>query len=138
VRSWIYSPSSLNLLLAPLQISPLANPTVAKEDWDASRDNFDYAALIVGIQVWLANLAPLYSPTKFKKACEVVRDWATFFANKALRYKDEVGEEKAFEKYSFIIDLWKEMKDENLVRDQLLHIFIAGRDTTACLLSWTL
>jgi hypothetical protein len=62
-------------------------------------------------------LAPLYSPIKFKKAYKVVRDWATFFANKALRYKDEVGEEKAFEKYSFVIDLWKEMKDENLVKD---------------------
>jgi cytochrome P450 len=112
--------------------------SLAKEDRDALRDNFDYATLIVGIRVRLADLAPLYSPAKFKKACKVVRDWATFFANKALRYKDEVGEEKAFEKYSFIIDLWKEMKDENLVRDQLLHILIAGRDSTACLLSWTL
>lgn len=112
--------------------------SLAKGDRDALRDNFDYAALIVGIRVRLADLAPLYSPAKFKKACKVVRDWATFFANKALRYKDEVGEEKAFEEYSFIIDLWKEMKDENLVRDQLLHILIAGRDSTACLLSWTL
>ena len=112
--------------------------SLAKEDRDTLRDNFDYAALIVGIRVRLADLAPLYSPAKFKKACKVVRDWAAFFSNKALRYKDEVGEEKAFEKYSFIIDLWKEIKDENLVRDQLLHILIAGRDSTACLLSWTL
>jgi hypothetical protein len=80
------------------------------------RDNFDYAALIVGIRVRLADLVPLYSPAKFKKASKVVRDWATFFANKALRYKDEVGEEKAFEKYLFI-NLWKEMKNENPVRN---------------------
>ena len=25
-----------------------------------------------------------------------------------------------------------------LVRDQLVHVLLAGRDTTACLLSWTL
>ncbi|KAI2630920.1 cytochrome P450 [Hypoxylon sp. NC1633] len=111
--------------------------SLPKEDRDALRDNFDYAALGVGIRVRLADLAPLYNPARFKKACEAVRDWATFFADKALRYKDEVGEEKASEKYSFIIDLWREMKDEALVRDQLLHILIAGRDSTAALLSWT-
>lgn len=112
--------------------------SLPKEERDALRDNFDYAALGVGIRVRLADLAPLYNPAKFKKACRVVREWATFFADKALKYKDEVGEEKASEKYSFIIDLWREMRDEALVRDQLLHILIAGRDSTAALLSWTL
>lgn len=112
--------------------------SLPKEDRDALRDHFDYAALGVGIRVRLADLAPLYNPAKFKTACKVVRDWASFFANKALKYKDEVGEEKAAEKYSFIIDLWKEMRDADLVRDQLLHILIAGRDSTAALLSWTL
>jgi cytochrome P450 len=111
---------------------------LAKEERNALRDNFDYASHIVGIRFRLADLAPIYSPAKFKKACKIVRDWASFFANKALRYKDEVGEEKAFEKYSFIVDLWREMQDEDLVRDQLLHILIAGRDTTAALLGWTL
>ncbi|KAI0383033.1 cytochrome P450 [Hypomontagnella monticulosa] len=111
--------------------------SLPKEDRDALRDSFDYAAVGVGIRVRLADLAPLYNPAKFRRACGVVRDWATFFANKALKYKDEFGEEKASEKYSFIIDLWREMKDESLVRDQLLHILIAGRDSTAALLSWT-
>ncbi|KAH9905398.1 n-alkane-inducible cytochrome P450 [Xylariomycetidae sp. FL2044] len=104
----------------------------------ALRDSFDYAALGVGIRVRLADLAPLYNPAKFRKACKVVRRWATLFADKAMKYKDEVGEDKASEKYSFIIDLWREMGDEALVRDQLLHILIAGRDSTAALLSWTL
>lgn len=109
-----------------------------KEERDALRDNFDYAALGVGIRVRLADLAPLYSPAKFKRACKVVRDWASYFAARALKYKDEVGEEKAAEKYAFIIDLWKEMRNQDLVRDQLLNILIAGRDSTAALLSWTL
>lgn len=112
--------------------------SLPKEERDALRDNFDFAAHGVGIRVRLADLAPLYNPAKFKNACRVVREWATFFADKALKYKDEVGEEKASEKYSFIIDLWREMGDEALVRDQLLHILIAGRDSTAALLSWTL
>ncbi|KAK4447087.1 cytochrome P450 [Podospora aff. communis PSN243] len=111
--------------------------SLPKEDRDALRDNFDYAALGVGIRVRLADLALLYNPAKFKAACKGVREWASFFANKTLKYTDEVGEEKAAEKYSFIIDLWKEMGDADLVRDQLLHVLIAGRDSTAALLSWT-
>lgn len=108
------------------------------EEHNAVRDNFDYAALGIGIRVRLADLAWLYNPAKFRKACKGVRDWATFFAGKAMKYKDEFGEDKASEKYSFIVDLWKEMRDEELVRDQLLHILVAGRDSTASLLSWTL
>lgn len=55
-----------------------------------------------------------------------------------MKYKDEVGEDAAAEKYAFIIDLWREMRDFELVCDQLLHILVAGRDSTASLLSWTL
>jgi cytochrome P450 len=112
--------------------------SLPKVERDALRDNLDYGALGVGIRVRLADLAPLWNPAKFKNACNGVRDWATFFVDKAFKYRDEVGEEKASEKYSFILDLWKEMRDKALVRDQLLHILIAGRDSTACLLSWTL
>ena len=111
--------------------------SLPENERDAVRDNFDYAALGIGIRVRLADLAWLYNPPKFRRACKGVRDWATFFAGKAMAYKDDVGEEKAFERYPFIIDLWKEIKDETLVRDQLLHILVAGRDSTASLLSWT-
>ena len=112
--------------------------SLPEEQRSAVRDNFDYAAGGIGVRVRLADLAWLYNPTKFKKACTSVREWATFFASKAMRYKDEVGEDKAAEKYSFIVDLWRELRDEALVRDQLLHILVAGRDSTASLLSWTL
>jgi cytochrome P450 len=111
--------------------------SMPKKDRDALRDNLDYATFGVGLRVRLADLAPLWNPSKFRKACKGVREWATFFADKAFKYKDEVGEETASEKYSFIMDLWKEMRDEGLVRDQLLHILMAGRDSTAALLSWT-
>jgi len=102
------------------------------------RENFDYASMISAIRLRLADLAWLYTPSKFRKACKDVRSWATFFSNKALDFMEEHGEETAMEKYSFIVDLWRETHDRNVVRDQLLHILIAGRDTTACLLSWTL
>ncbi|KAI8954526.1 cytochrome P450 [Xylaria longipes] len=110
---------------------------MSKADREAVRENFDYAAFGCGIRVRLADLAWIYNPPKFRKACKAVRNWATFFAARAIKYKDEYGEEVAGERYAFIIDLWKEMQDFNLVRDQLLHVLVAGRDSTASLLSWT-
>jgi cytochrome P450 len=101
------------------------------------RDNFDYAATVSAIRLRLADLCWLYTPRKFRDACKGVRDWATFFSNKALDYMEEHGEEQAMEKYAFIVDLWRQTHDRTVVRDQLLHVLIAGRDTTACLLSWT-
>jgi cytochrome P450 len=112
--------------------------SMAKTERGAVRDNFDYAAFGCGIRVRLADGAWLYNPPKFRKACKAVREWAAFFAAKAMKYKDEVGEDAAAEKYAFIIDLWREMRDFELVCDQLLHILVAGRDSTASLLSWTL
>ena len=112
--------------------------SLPKADRDALRDNFDYASFVSAIRLRLADLARFYEPRKFRNACRGVRGWAKFFANKALDCMEQQGEEAASEKYAFIVDLWKGMQDRELVRDQLLHVLIAGRDTTACLLSWTL
>jgi cytochrome P450 len=40
---------------------------------------------------------------------------------------------------SFFIDrISKESANETEIRDQLLNVLLAGRDTTACALSWTM
>ncbi|KAF2430667.1 cytochrome P450 [Tothia fuscella] len=112
--------------------------SLSERERDAVRDNFDYAALGVGVRLRLADLAIFYNPSKFRNACKGIKQWASIFAGKAMKYRNEVGDEKASEKYSFIIDMWHELQDEALVRDQLLHILVAGRDSTADLLCWTL
>ncbi|OQO10861.1 hypothetical protein B0A48_04162 [Cryoendolithus antarcticus] len=112
--------------------------SLPQADRDALRDNFDYASHISAIRLRLAEFAWIYRPRGYREACRGVRQWAQFFADKALDYMEEHGEEAASERYAFIVDLWKGMHDRQLVRDQLLHVLIAGRDTTACLLSWTL
>lgn len=100
--------------------------------------NFDYCAIISAIRLRLANLCFLYSPFKFKKACKEVKRYASYYVNHALKDKDENGEQSAFERHQFILDLFKELQDPILVRDQLMNVLIAGRDTTACLMSWAL
>jgi len=108
------------------------------DDQDTFANNFDYASSICAIRIRLADLHWLYAPSKFKKACSVVKQYANHFVKQALKDKEENGERAASGHYAFILDLYEELKDPTLVRDQLVHVLIAGRDTTACLMSWTL
>ncbi|KAF7874771.1 hypothetical protein EAF04_001945 [Stromatinia cepivora] len=99
--------------------------------------NFDYCSLISAIRLRLADLCWLYTPRKFRKACDDIKEYAGHYVRQALQDKDSNGFEAAFERHPFILDLYNELNDAALVRDQLIHVLIAGRDTTACLLSWT-
>ncbi|KAJ5318688.1 Cytochrome P450 E-class CYP52 [Penicillium atrosanguineum] len=110
--------------------------SVPGEETDAFEKSFDYASYISAIRLRLADLQWIWKPTKYKKACSVIKEYAMKFVQLALKDMEENGEKAASERYAFIIDLYREMKDPSLVRDQLVHVLIAGRDTTACLLSW--
>lgn len=108
------------------------------EDRNTFANSFDYASSISAIRLRLADLHWLYTPTKFVKACDNVKRYAAHFVNKALNYKDGVSSSQSSEGIALILDLYRELKDPLLVRDQLIHVLIAGRDTTACTMSWVL
>lgn len=107
-------------------------------DQDAFATSFDYASMISAIRLRLADLCWLYTPSKFRRACDDVKAYAAYFVQQALNGLERNGEEAASQRHPFIIDLYRDLKDASLVRDQLVHVLIAGRDTTACLMSWTL
>lgn len=100
--------------------------------------SFDYASLISAFRIRLADFCWLYKPKEFMRACGVVHDYANYFVKEALTSKDRETGGFASESQTLILDLYNELKDPLLVRDQLMHVLIAGRDTTACLMSWTL
>lgn len=100
--------------------------------------NFDYSSMICALRLRLADFHWLYKPKKFQDSCAVVKQYADHFVAQALKDREENGQESASERYPFILDLYEELKDPALVRDQLVHVLIAGRDTTACLMSWAL
>ncbi len=105
---------------------------------DTFANNFDYASMISALRLRLADFHWLYKPKKFRDACAVVKQYADHFVGQALKARDKIGQEAAYEKYPFILDLYEHLKDPFLVRDQLVHVLIAGRDTTACLMSWAM
>jgi cytochrome P450 len=108
------------------------------EDHNTFASSFDYALMISAIRIRLADLHWLYSLRKYTKACDNVKRYATHFVNKALSNNDGVNSGQSSEGIALILDLHRELKDPLLVRDQLMHVLIAGRDITACTMSWVL
>ncbi|KAL8826825.1 MAG: hypothetical protein Q9191_003562 [Dirinaria sp. TL-2023a] len=108
------------------------------EDHNNFGKSFDYASLISALRLRLADLCWVYKPKKYVQACDVVHEYANYFVQEALRSKNHNSEGSLSESHALILDLYDELKDPLLVRDQLMHVLIAGRDTTACLMSWTL
>lgn len=97
--------------------------------------DFDYASKISSLRTRLQDFYWAYSPSRYKAACRGTKEFANVFVKQALQEKNRTGPDA--DRYAFIQDLYDEMQDPALVRDQLVNVLLAGRDTTACLLSWT-
>ncbi|KAK3939387.1 cytochrome P450 [Diplogelasinospora grovesii] len=78
----------------------------------------------------------LYDSKEFREACKIVHDFADYFVrlalSKDLRKKDEENKEQ----YIFLEALAAETQDPIELRSELLHVLLAGRDTTASHLGW--
>ena len=102
-------------------------------------ESFNLAQYIGAIRVRFSDFYWAYAPRRYLDACKLVKKYADHFIQEALAEKEEGnGYEAGSTRYQFIIDLFDELRDPILVRDQLVNVLLAGRDTTACLMSWTL
>ncbi|CAF9938570.1 hypothetical protein IMSHALPRED_000851 [Imshaugia aleurites] len=97
--------------------------------------DFNYASMISTLRMRLQDFYWAYNPSRYRAACSGVKEFANVFVKQALQEKNRTGPNS--DRYAFIQDLYDEMQDPVLVRDQLVNVLLAGRDTTACLLSWT-
>ncbi|KAK6844149.1 cytochrome P450 [Apiospora arundinis] len=90
----------------------------------------------------------LQSHKRGKEAIKFVHSYVDQFVDEAVRQREALGLEKGGnssaatkdggsggEKYVFLRELAKATKDRKVIRDELLNILLAGRDTTASLLS---
>ncbi|KAF2094166.1 cytochrome P450 [Rhizodiscina lignyota] len=93
------------------------------------------------IQTMLSILSPLdrFVPQrKYKRGIKVLEEFIVPFIDKALaldNYElDKLSKEKSF---TFLHALAKYTRDPKVIRDQIIAILLAGRDTTAATLCWT-
>ena len=76
-----------------------------------------------------------YNPPAFRKACANVHRFVEGYI-KGLKLENIDNYDK--KEYGFIKQVAEESSNMKELRDQLLNVLLAGRDTTACCLSWTL
>ncbi|KAL9070230.1 MAG: hypothetical protein Q9157_005894 [Trypethelium eluteriae] len=73
--------------------------------------------------------------SRFRDACKTCHRFVDDAVRDALEDANTEQQEKS--KYVFIHALIQETQDPKVLRDQCLNILLAGRDTTACCLTWT-
>ena len=83
----------------------------------------------------LLDLYWLIGGKKFQDACNKVHSFADQIIDRNLSLRSNADEEN---KYVFLHSLAENNPDRTVLRGQIINILTAGRDTTACLLSWTL
>lgn len=104
---------------------------------DVFSKSFNKASLVTATRVRLGDLYFLYAPKGFFAACKTVKTYTEQFVKDALQ-QDRANTKKS-DKYTFITDLYSEHhQDMRLVRDQVINVLIAGRDTTAATMSYVL
>lgn len=71
----------------------------------------------------------------FREACANVHRFVENYIEENLT---ESNEDDAEDSHGFMGQVSKKSATKEDLRDQLLNVLLAGRDTTACCLSWTL
>lgn len=74
--------------------------------------------------------------SEFRGHCSTVHKYIDEAVQEALSVKHQGG--KPADVHSFLDALIKETLDPRVLHDQLLNVMLAGRDTTACCLTWAL
>ncbi|OBS27383.1 hypothetical protein FPOA_01325 [Fusarium poae] len=85
----------------------------------------------------LRHIIPKY---KFWRGLETVNHFINFYIERALRLSPEELNSKAKDdhSYTFLHALAGFTRDRKVLRDQIIAVLLAGRDTTAATLSWAL
>lgn len=108
----------------------------AHADIRAFQEGFDAAQEGLAKRFRIAPWQFLYNPSKFRNACSTVHQ----FVDDYIQERDRKGGkgDRDQPNSGFIDQLAQDSQDTKSLRDQLLNILLAGRDSTACSLSWTL
>jgi len=103
---------------------------------------FDFAQGKLGHRSRLGKLIYLFRDSEFDAACKTVHRFVDNIVQRGLARNQPHDFEKSIDghgtnRYVFLDELVKATRDPKQLRDELLNILLAGRDTTASLLSNT-
>ena len=113
-------------------VDSLKMPKITSESNFASA--FNTAQDFIAKRMRLQDLYWLVGGRKFDAACKDVHRFADQIIDRNLS-RESKSEDSG--KYVFLDFLEKNTSNRTELRSQIINILVAGRDTTACLLSWT-
>ncbi|KXH53146.1 N-alkane-inducible cytochrome P450 [Colletotrichum nymphaeae SA-01] len=103
----------------------------------------DYAQQGTILRLRLGNLMFAHRDAKFRDSCGIVHAYADKFVKQALEFREheklypmEKKDEYARTKYVFLNELAKDADNPIMLRDQIVNMLLAARDTTAGLLAF--
>jgi cytochrome P450 len=114
-------------------VQSLRAPSSAGEQTFA--DAFNTAQEYIVTRFRLLDLYWLIGGRKFRDACDQVNKFADKVIDRNLSRDRSCGSQQ---QYVFLDSMAENTPDRIALRGQIVNILAAGRDTTACLLSWTL
>jgi cytochrome P450 len=115
-------------------VRSLITPEAASERTFATA--FNTAQRWVTNRFRLLDLYWLVDGKEFRQACRDVHTFADQIIDRNL--SSDRSEAKDSGKYVFLDTIAKSTSDRTALRGQIINLLTAGKDTTACLLSWTL
>lgn len=83
-------------------------------------------------------LKGLVPKKKYFQSLDVINKFLHRFIDITLRMDQQELEEKTSKGYTFLHELARFTRDPKVIRDQVISVLLAGRDTTAGTLSWAL
>lgn len=86
----------------------------------------------------LGGLYWLIDGSDFRRSCKGVHKHVDRLINNALQERKMSEYTQEASNRSILDSLLEQTTDPKVLREQCLNVLLAGRDTTACLLSWTL
>ncbi|QDS75703.1 hypothetical protein FKW77_007924 [Venturia effusa] len=120
------------------QSTQILNPAkVGGPDGARFAQAFNDAQDACAMRFRLGGLRYIYRDPKGREAMRICHEFVGHFVDEAVRYREHDVEKKGVveERYVFLHELAKDTKDKTRLRDELLNVLLAGRDTTASLLS---
>ncbi|RDW84414.1 hypothetical protein BP6252_02004 [Coleophoma cylindrospora] len=123
------------------QARALSSDNTTSEDVKLDKDFAEamtYAQEYIAYRLRFANLYWMANSKKFQQACQTVKDFGDKYVRIALdpNNKHSTVNSDGKERFVLLNAVVEETKDPIEVRDQMLHLLLAGRDTTSSLLCW--
>lgn len=112
--------------------------TIAFDGKEEFATAFDFSRNYLSLRALMQKFYFLFNSKQFQDEALKVHKFADTYVKYALDLSPDELEEKSKDSYVFLYEMVKHTRDPKVIRDQLLNILLAGRDTTAGTLSFAL